>query len=201
MQAPRGGAPKEKENIMLRKRILVSVVALACAGFGVGALAEQAGDSGKTSDGKTSDGMAQGGGMMHGGMMHGGMMGHGMMGQGGMMGGCPMMGMDEGSSYVEGRLGFLKAELAVTDAQKDVWAAFGDALKHNFENMQATRKSMMESMQGKTPVERLDAHIATMEGRVKTLKEVKPVLAKLYDALSPEQRKKADEVMNMGCMK
>jgi hypothetical protein len=139
-----------------------------------------------------------------GGMMHGPMMHDGAMGRGGMMGGCPMMGMmsqDDGSTFAEGRIAFLKAELAITDAQKDPWSAYAEALKHNFEGMKSTRQSMMSASPGKTPVERLDSHIAAMEGRIKSLHEIKPALTKLYDALSAEQRKKADEILSgMGCM-
>jgi Lrp/AsnC family leucine-responsive transcriptional regulator len=53
------------------------------------------------------------------------------------------------------------------------------------------RESMAKVMQAKTPVERLDAHIAAMDERLASLKEVKPALAALYAALGEEQRKKA----------
>ena len=40
-----------------------------------------------------------------------------------------------------------------------------------------------------------------MESRSNALKDVKPALAKLYEALSAEQKKKADEILTgMGCM-
>jgi len=60
---------------------------------------------------------------------------------------------------------------------------------------------MMIALEGKTAVERLDAHLAAMEGRHAALKEIKPSLATLYSALSDEQKKKADQVLTgMGCM-
>lgn len=128
-------------------------------------------------------------------------MGRGMMG---MMGDCPMMGMMMGadaSTFAEGRIAFLKAELAVSDAQKAAWEAYAAALKKNLQGMQAMRQTMMSVMDAKTPVERLDAHIAAMDGRLGSLKEVKPVLAALYVALSEEQKKKADQILTgMGCM-
>jgi len=56
-------------------------------------------------------------------------------------------------------------------------------------------------MEAKTPTERLDAHIAAMDGRLALLKEVKPALADLYKTLSDDQKKKADEILTqMGCM-
>jgi len=148
-------------------------------------------------------------GMMDGGMMGPGMMGRGMMGRGGMMGmmggGCPMMGMMEqdggASAFVEGRIGFIKAELAVTDAQKAVWDAYAAALRKNLESMQQMHKTMMGDARPANPVERLDLHVTTMESRLQSLKEVKPALAALYAALSDDQKKKADGVLTgMGCM-
>jgi len=122
-----------------------------------------------------------------------------------MMGGnCPMMGMMGGtdtSAFSEGRIAFLKAELGVTDPQKPAWEAYAAALKKNLEGMQATRQTMMKVMQSKSPVERVDARISMMEGRLSTLKEIKPALATFYNALSDDQKKKADQLLvGMGCM-
>jgi hypothetical protein len=130
-------------------------------------------------------------------------MGRGM-GMMGMMGDCPMMGMMTGtttSTFTEGRIAFLKVELAITDAQRAVWETYAAVLKSNLLGMQAMRQTMMKAMDAKTPVERLDEHIAAMEGRISSLKEVKPALASLYAALSDDQRKKADQILTgVGCM-
>ena len=141
------------------------------------------------------------------------MMGPGMMrGQGqngsgdmmGMTGSCPMMGGATGEqarTFAEERIAFLKTELSITDAQKNVWDAYADAIRHNLQSMQGMRQMMKAVFEAKTPIERLDAHIATMESRVAALKEVKPALANLYAALSSEQKQKADELLTgMGCM-
>jgi hypothetical protein len=131
-------------------------------------------------------------------------MGPGMMGMMRMMGDCPMMGMMMGadtSIFADGRIAFLRAELAITDAQKGVWETYAAALKKNPQAMQAMRQTMVKVMEAKTPVERLDAHIAAMDGRLVSLRDVKPALAGLYAALSDEQRKKADQTLTgMGCM-
>ena len=131
------------------------------------------------------------------GMMGGMMQGRGMMG---MMGNCPMMG-GSNPSFAEGRIAFLKAELSITDQQKDTWNAYAAAIKKNLSGMQNMRETMMTVMQARSPAERLDAHIAAMESRVAALKELKPPLANLYAALSDDQKKKADELLTgMGCM-
>ena len=144
------------------------------------------------------------------GMMDQGMMGPDMMGRGGMMGmmrgGCPMMGMMSGDgnmpSFAEGRVAFIKAELAITDAQKGVWDAYSAALRKNLESMQGMRKTMMGAMQAASPVLNGSiAYITAMEGRLQMLKDVKPALAALYAALSDDQKKKADGLLTgMGCM-
>lgn len=158
--------------------------------------------------------MGRGGGYGPG-MMDGQDYGPGMMGYGhgpgmmgnygpGTMGGCPMMErMTDGkvSTFAEGRIAFLNAELGRTDAQKSVWDAYADAIKDNLQNMQGMWQTMKTVFDAKTPADRLDAQIAAMDGRLTALKEIKPVLSKLYVALSAEQKKKADEVLTgMGCM-
>ncbi len=137
------------------------------------------------------------------------MMGRRGMGMG-MMGGCQMMGgMMQGmggmggnmSAHSEGRVAFLKAELGITDAQQSAWTAYAEALRKNLSNMQGMHQSMMKAVDAKSAVERLDAHIAGMEGRLASLKEIKTPLAALYAVLSDEQKKKADDLITgMGCM-
>ena len=103
--------------------------------------------------------------------------------------------------YREGRIAFLKTELAITEAQGKVWDAYAEALKKNMQSMLDMRKTMMEARSAKSPVERLSAHVSAMESRLKALQDVKPALVALYDSLSEEQKKKADDVLTgMGCM-
>jgi hypothetical protein len=127
-----------------------------------------------------------------------------MGGPRGMMGmGCPMMGFgdDEFSSFTEGRIAFIKAELGITDAQKGVWDAYVQALKTNLASMEAMHQQMRNVFDAKSPVERLDATIAAMDGRLSAFKEMRPALAKLHDALDAKQREAANELLTiMGCM-
>ncbi len=132
--------------------------------------------------------------------------GPGMMGTWGpgMMGGCPMMGTTTDgkiSTFADGRIAFLKAELGITDAQKSVWDPYAEKIKGNLQNMQGMWQTMKTVFEAKTPADRLDAQIVAMDSRLAALKEIKPALEKLYAALSDEQKKKADEVLTgMGCM-
>lgn len=83
-------------------------------------------------------GMMQGWGSGRGSGWGPGMMREGWGGS--MMGwGCPMMGYSgEGraEAYVDGRLAFLKTELAITDAQAAPWDNYTRAIKQNFASMQ-----------------------------------------------------------------
>jgi Spy/CpxP family protein refolding chaperone len=178
---------------MKRSTILVSsIVALGLAAFGAQALAQQRG---------------YGWGMM--GPGSGWEIGPGMMGRwmrGGMMRmmGCPMMGeAAEGpvTTFAEGRIAFLKAELAITDAQRSAWESYAEAIKRNLESMRGMWQTMRAVFEAKTPVERIDAHLAAMESRLTALKGLRAPLATLYEALSPDQRAKADEILtDVGCM-
>lgn len=170
--------------------LLTSVVAIGLAAGAVAVVAQQRGP---------------GWGAMGPGMMDRdwrmGPVGMDMMGRG-MMGGCPMIGSDgQASAFIDGRVAFLKAELAITDAQKGAWDAYADATRRNLQSMQGMWQTMQKVFEAKIPVERLDAHLAALESRIKALQGVKPALAQLYEALSGDQRKKADEILTgMGCM-
>ena len=188
----------------MRKRHAIVALAALSAGLLVvtASVAQQpAKDEGRQPEagmmGPEMMGQEMGPGMM-GGMGRGGMMGM-MMG-----GSCPMMGMmgrDAGApAFAAGRIAFIKDELAITDAQSTVWDAYAAALRKNFDSMQSMHKAMMDATPPAGPVQRLDTHIAAMEARLQSLKEVKPALATLYAALSEDQMKKADNVLGMGCM-
>lgn len=195
---------------MKRRNTIFALAALSLGLFAIvptGIAQQPNGDKGPQPEMGT-----MGPGMMGHGMMGEGTMGPGMMGRGGMMGmmggGCPMMGMmgmmgrnGPAPSFAEGRIAFIKAELAITDAQTGVWDAYAAALRKNLEGMQGMHKSMMSATQPANPVERLDRHISAMESRLQSLKEVKPALAALYATLSEDQKKKADDLLTgMGCM-
>lgn len=184
--------------------VLAAIIGFATIASPIHALAQQGGPGmmGQGS-GPGMMGPGPGPGMMSppGGYAAGGMMG--MMGMMNMMGGCPMMTGSTGSiaTFADGRIAFLKAELAITDSQKSVWDAYAEAIKRNMQGMQGMAQIMTKMFDAKSPVERLDSQISAMDGRVIALKEIKPALDKLYSALTPDQKKKADELLTgMGCM-
>jgi hypothetical protein len=168
----------------------ISLLAVSAAG-----LAQQP-DDGKSQS--PAMGMMGGQGMMGEGMMGGGMMGpggQGMMGQG-MMGPGMMMGY---GPTMEGQLAYLKAELAITDAQKEAWDAYVNAVKARATTMQGMRAAMMQSMQSGSAVDRMDAHTQAMQSMVESMKATKPATEALYKVLTDEQKKKADLLLGNGC--
>ncbi len=128
-------------------------------------------------------------------MMADGMMGQGMMRQG-------VMGADQGAhmtAMAEGRLAFLKSELAITKAQSAAWDDYAKAVKAQTAAMQEMHANMANSMKKGTAVERIDARIKGMQAMTEALIALKPATAKLYAALGPEQRVTADSLIGVGC--
>jgi hypothetical protein len=100
-----------------------------------------------------------------------------------------------GYEHVEGRIAFLKAELAVTEAQQPQWNAFADALRAQARTMQAAHGEMMQGgMQGTWP-DRLAREEKALSAHLDSLKAIEAPARALYAVLSPEQQKKADELM------
>jgi hypothetical protein len=153
----------------------------------------------------TPPGMAGQPGMMGGqqGMMGGmpmmnmmSMMNMGMMQ---MMGGgdAPGMGMID---HVDGRIAFLRTELKITDAQAGAWSAFAVALRANAQKLGTARGAMMGQMgagqpQAQTLAQRLDAQERWLTARLDGTRAIKTAFTKLYDVLSQDQKKTADELL------
>lgn len=142
-------------------------------------------------------------------------MGAGMGGPGGMpmMGMMRMMmgqdgtgGMSMMAGHVEGRLAFLKTELKITDAQLPLWNAVADAIRANAKSMSEMMSGGMIGSSQTTPTlpEKLALHEKMMTAHLEALRRLKAAVDPLYVALSPEQKKSADELlmgpMGMGMM-
>ncbi len=136
-------------------------------------------------------------GMMMGQGQH--MMGSPMMGYMPMMGQMPMMGMMSGP-VLQGRLAYVKAELGITETQAAAWKNYTDAVQGRMTTMLGTHQAMWQTMQSGTAIERMSAHTQAMEAMTEALKALKPATEAVYAVLSPDQRRKADLLLGMGCM-
>jgi hypothetical protein len=132
--------------------------------------------------------MGSPGGMYGGGMP--GMAGMPMMGQSG-MGGIGMM-----AGHVDGRLAFLKTELKITDAQLPLWNAVADAIRSNANSVGTMMTgSMMGAGQTGTLPDRLARREKMMTAYLEALRKFKAAVDPLYAALSPQQKKTADQLL------
>ena len=99
---------------------------------------------------------------------------------------------------VDGRLAFLKAEIAITGEQQAKWQAVEDVLRAGIEQRAAhhgeRRGKHDEAGKGSTP-ERLAAHIAVMESHIERMKSMESALRDLYAVLDESQRATADELL------
>ena len=127
----------------------------------------------------------------------------GAMGQGMMRGRHMMRGRGIGRPRMgamgEARLAYLKAELDITQEQEAAWTGYAEAARNRISLMQGMHSGMMETMQEGTAIERIEARINGMEAMVESIKTIKPTVEKLYEGLSDEQKKMADELIGIGC--
>ena len=110
---------------------------------------------------------------------------------------------------IEGRLAFLKTELKITEAQAPQWNAFADFMRTQAKAMQARRaefrerkaehkgesKDRAERREARPLTERLASHEKFMEQRLDRMRAFKAAVEPLYNVLSPEQRKTADQLL------
>jgi hypothetical protein len=170
-----------------------AVFALAIAAAIAGAAVAQ--------DQSTQQGTSPGWTWSRHGMMGYGFMGPGMMGYGAM--GPWMMGRSGSAeamcnamaSHIEGRLGYVKAELKVTDAQESLWNAYAAAARDNANTMIAHCTTMMgeRGSQANLP-DRLDQHEQLVAAQLDAVRALDKALKPLYAALSDSQKKTADQL-------
>ncbi|WIM05983.1 MAG: Spy/CpxP family protein refolding chaperone [Candidatus Nitricoxidivorans perseverans] len=121
--------------------------------------------------------------------------GCGPMGQSGpgmMRGGAMKGGMADPAARTEQRLSLLKSELKITPEQEPLWQAFAEKSKAEAgKGFKAMRDSAQD--QNLTAPERMDRMTAMMKERLTAMESVRESFKRLYDALTPEQRKAADQ--------
>lgn len=125
------------------------------------------------------------------------MMGGGMGQMMQMMGGGTAMAP---FSHIEGRLAFLKAELAITDAQSPQWSAFADALRERAKTMRNSMAGMMQADQPANSADRTEAMVKMMSVHLESLKTVATAEKALYAVLTDAQKDTADELLGGSMM-
>lgn len=122
----------------------------------------------------------------------------------------PGMGM-MAPERIEGRLAFLKAELKITDAQLPQWNAFADARRaqakvaaeriaaHHAERAERkadpAKAGTPHRHEAKPLPERLAAAEQAVTKHLEQMRQFRATVEPLYNVLSPEQRKTADQLL------
>jgi hypothetical protein len=106
-----------------------------------------------------------------------------------------MADMSMMAEHVEGRLAFLKTELKITEVQLPLWDAVADAIRANAKGMSAMSEGMMGSTQATALPDKLALREKTMTAHLEALRKFKAAVDPIYGALSPEQKKTADELL------
>jgi hypothetical protein len=114
-------------------------------------------------------------------------------------------GPDAMVSRIDGRLAFLRAELKITDAQKEAWDKVAAAVRASATSMAERMKTLWSSEPGaKSLPERLDLQEKFAVARLDEIRQLKAAMTGLYAVLNEEQKKEADHIvlpmMGMGMM-
>lgn len=106
------------------------------------------------------------------------------------------------TDHTAGRIAFLRAELQISDAQSKVWDAFADAMQKIGSQVKEADMSMTEKVSTPQFLARLESQEQILTARLEGVRAMKAAFAPLYDALSAEQRKTADDLLanHMGLM-
>ena len=133
-----------------------------------------------------------------------GMPGGAQGGMPGMMGGMENMmaamhgrmaaaAMMRSFQHIDGQIAFYRAELGITDAQQAQWNAFADAIRSGAAKMRdAIGKS---AAQPGTAPEQFQRRIDLLSVHLDVLRSLSAAGGPLYASLSPEQKRKADELL------
>jgi hypothetical protein len=99
------------------------------------------------------------------------------------------------SRHVEGRIAFMRAELKITSAQERQWDLVASAMRANAQRMdQASQQMRADRGQAVSAIDRLDQRAHFTEVRATNDKSFAEAFRPLYQSLSDEQKKSADEM-------
>lgn len=120
----------------------------------------------------------------------GGMAGGGMMQM--MMRGQPSAPLDR----VEGSVAFMRAEIAITEAQAQPWDQFAQSLREGRKHLVEARQALATSTAGQFGApDRLEAYEHHLTMRLDSMKAARESFGRLYGLLSPTQKRTADELV------
>jgi len=98
--------------------------------------------------------------------------------------------------HVEGHIAFLHAELRITPAQEQLWAAVANAMREDVKEMQdAEMQVSRQSQSSETAIQYLQNRAMFANLRARGEARFLAALQPLYESLSTQQKQAADELL------
>ncbi len=97
--------------------------------------------------------------------------------------------------HIEGRIAYLKTELKITDAQQPLFDAVANAMRDNAKAMHEAFQGLRgDRSQPQTALSRMEARAKVAQLRADSDAKMLAAFRPLYQAMSPDQQKAADEM-------
>ena len=96
---------------------------------------------------------------------------------------------------VAGRLAYAKTLLGITDDQSAAWKAYEDVSRANVQRIDVAHEAELAAERSGSAIDRMHAQTNMMQARLDARRALQPVTEALYNALTPEQRDRADAVL------
>ena len=98
--------------------------------------------------------------------------------------------------HIEGRIAYLKTELKITDAQQSAFDAVANVMRDNAKSMHDAFQSLRgDRGQPQTALSRMEARAKFARLRADGEAQMLAAFRPLYQAMSPDQQKSADEML------
>lgn len=96
---------------------------------------------------------------------------------------------------VAGRLAYAKTLLGITNDQAAAWKAYEDVSRTNVQKIEVAHLAELDAERSGSAMDRMHAQTNMLQARLDARKALQPVTEALYNALTPEQRDRADAVL------
>jgi len=98
------------------------------------------------------------------------------------------------AARVEQRIKELQAQLKITPAEETQWQQFAQTMRDNARDMDQAVMQRAQQFPSMNAVQDMQSYEKIAEAHVQHLQKLVPAFQNLYEAMSPEQKQRADEV-------
>jgi protein CpxP len=95
---------------------------------------------------------------------------------------------------VEQHIKELRAQLKITPAQEAQWQQFAQVMRDNAREMDEAVMQRAQQFASMSAVDDMESYAKIAEAHVQHLRKLIPAFSSLYTAMTPEQKKQADDV-------